>query len=78
MRGPIIARRERDRLAAQAIARVGGRFAPSAVVADLSVSDQQLTAIAKALTTDARIIVMDEPSAHAHRSRPRRGVSRHP
>ena len=28
-----------------------------------SVSDQQLTAIAKALTTDARIVVMDEPSA---------------
>lgn len=63
MRGPLIARRERDRMAAEAIARVGGRFAPSDVVADLSVSDQQLTAIAKALTTDARIIVMDEPSA---------------
>lgn len=63
LRGPFVARRERDRLAAAAIARVGGNFAPSDVVANLSVSDQQLTAIAKALTTDARIIVMDEPSA---------------
>ena len=41
----------------------GGGFAPSDVVANLSVSDQQLTAIAKALTTDARVIIMDEPSA---------------
>ena len=63
LRGPFVARRQRDRLAAAAIARVGGCFAPSDVVANLSVSDQQLTAIAKALTTDARIIVMDEPSA---------------
>ncbi|MET4431513.1 sugar ABC transporter ATP-binding protein [Mycolicibacterium sp. 624] len=63
LRGPFVARRERDRLAAEAITRVGGGFAPSDVVANLSVSDQQLTAIAKALTTDARVIIMDEPSA---------------
>lgn len=63
LRGPFIARRERDRLAAQAISRVGGSFEPTDVVANLSVSDQQLTAIAKALTTDARVIIMDEPSA---------------
>ncbi len=63
VRGPFIARRDRDRRAAEAIARVGGSFAPSDVVASLSVSDQQLTAIAKALTTDARVVIMDEPSA---------------
>jgi ribose transport system ATP-binding protein len=62
-RGPFVARKQRDRLAAAAIARVGGTFAPSSVVGALSVSDQQLTAIAKALTTEARIVVMDEPSA---------------
>ncbi|MGJ6125106.1 sugar ABC transporter ATP-binding protein [Mycolicibacterium sp. Y3] len=62
-RGPFVARRQRDRLATKAIARVGGTFAPSSIVGQLSVSDQQLTAIAKALTTDARIVVMDEPSA---------------
>ncbi|MUL84483.1 MULTISPECIES: sugar ABC transporter ATP-binding protein [unclassified Mycolicibacterium] len=63
LRGPFIARRERDSRAAEAIARVGGSFAPSDVVSSLSVSDQQLTAIAKALTTDARVVIMDEPSA---------------
>jgi ribose transport system ATP-binding protein len=62
-RGPLVSRRKRDRLASAAIARVGGRFAPTAVVRTLPVADQQLTAIAKALTTDARIVVMDEPSA---------------
>ncbi|CDO10774.1 sugar ABC transporter ATP-binding protein [Mycolicibacterium cosmeticum] len=62
-RGPFVARKQRDRLAAAAIARVGGTFSPSSVVGELSVSDQQLTAIAKALTTEARIVVMDEPSA---------------
>jgi ribose transport system ATP-binding protein len=62
-RGPFVARRKRDRLAQAAIARVGGTFSPSDVVANLSVADQQLTAIAKALTTDARVVIMDEPSA---------------
>ncbi|QVI26413.1 sugar ABC transporter ATP-binding protein [Mycolicibacterium neoaurum] len=62
-RGPFVNRRERDRRAAAAIGRVGGTFAPTAVVGELSVSDQQLTAIAKALTTEARIVIMDEPSA---------------
>ncbi|MEO3963816.1 ATP-binding cassette domain-containing protein, partial [Mycolicibacterium smegmatis] len=62
-RGPFVARRKRDRLAQAAIERVGGSFAPSDVVANLSVADQQLTAIAKALTTDARVVIMDEPSA---------------
>ncbi|MHA3022511.1 sugar ABC transporter ATP-binding protein [Mycobacterium sp. BMJ-28] len=62
-RGPFVARGQRDRLAAKAIERVGATFAPSSIVGQLSVSDQQLTAIAKALTTDARMVVMDEPSA---------------
>ncbi|MGU3500331.1 sugar ABC transporter ATP-binding protein [Mycobacterium sp. C31M] len=62
-RGPFVNRKERDARAAEAIARVGGTFTPTAVVGKLSVSDQQLTAIAKALTTDARIVIMDEPSA---------------
>jgi len=43
--------------------RVGATFSPDAVVGSLPIADQQLTAIARALTTDARIIVMDEPTA---------------
>ncbi|WP_265288229.1 sugar ABC transporter ATP-binding protein [Verminephrobacter eiseniae] len=54
------ARRE---MALQALARVGAGFGPQARVESLSVANQQLTAIARALTTQARLIVMDEPSA---------------
>lgn len=62
-RGIFVDNKARNAAAADAIARVGGRFAPTARVGALSVSDQQLTAIARALTTSARIVVMDEPSA---------------
>lgn len=63
MRGLLVDSRKRNELAAAAIRRVGGRFSPKAVVESLTVADQQLTAIARALTSEARIIVMDEPSA---------------
>jgi ribose transport system ATP-binding protein len=62
-RGPFVNIRKRDELATAAIRRVGGKFSPKAIVGSLSVSEQQLTAIARALTSDARIIVMDEPSS---------------
>ena len=61
--GPIVRGRRRLELAREAIARVGGDFPVTAKVRDLPIAAQQLTAIAKALTGDARIIVMDEPSA---------------
>ncbi|WP_440710656.1 sugar ABC transporter ATP-binding protein [Herbiconiux sp. YIM B11900] len=61
--GGILKRRAR-RLAAQGfLDRVGATFSPDAVVGHLPIADQQLTAIARALTTDAKIIVMDEPTA---------------
>ena len=41
---------------------------PDARVADLSVSEQQLVEIAKALSCDGRVIVMDEPTAALSRS----------
>jgi len=59
----IVQRGQRNRAAQEIITRVGGSFAPTNFVRDLSVADQQLTAIGKAITSDARIIVMDEPSA---------------
>ncbi|MBL3698787.1 sugar ABC transporter ATP-binding protein [Leucobacter luti] len=62
-RGGIVKRGERRRLAQDALDRVGAMFSPDARVGDLAIADQQLTAIARALTTDARIIVMDEPTA---------------
>ncbi len=58
-----VRRRARNRAAQQAINLVGGRFAPTTLVRELSVGSQQLAAIAKAVVADARVIVMDEPSA---------------
>ena len=45
------------------LARVGARFAPDARVADLSLAERQLLEIAKALSIDARIVIMDEPTS---------------
>jgi len=41
----------------------GGHISPNALVKYLTVGEQQLVEIAKALATDARILIMDEPSA---------------
>lgn len=62
-RGFLVRRGERRRRAQEALARVGAPFPPDIEVGRLSVANQQLTAIARALTTDARLLVMDEPSA---------------
>ncbi|MEU9794261.1 sugar ABC transporter ATP-binding protein [Streptomyces sparsogenes] len=61
--GPVVRRKRRAELARQAIDRVGGDFPVDAVVRELPIAAQQLTAIARALTMEARVIVMDEPSA---------------
>ena len=41
---------------------------PDARVADIGVAEQQLVEIARALSTDGRVIVMDEPTAALNRS----------
>ncbi len=43
--------------------RIGVELDPEALVRDLTVAQQQVIEIAKALSIDARIIVMDEPTA---------------
>jgi inositol transport system ATP-binding protein len=47
----------------EVIARVGLRIDPLALVRDLSVAEQQMVEIARALSTEARLIVMDEPTS---------------
>ena len=46
-----------------ALRRVGAGFSPDRRVETLSVANQQLTAIARSLTKQAKVIIMDEPSA---------------
>lgn len=43
--------------------RLGVRIDPDRVAAGLSIADQQMIEIAKALSLDARVLVMDEPTA---------------
>jgi ribose transport system ATP-binding protein len=59
----IVSRSRRSAMARTALARVGATFAPTARVGALSIANQQLAAIARALTDDAKVVVMDEPSA---------------
>src|SRR6185436_18405449 len=49
--------------AAQLLRRIGAAISPEAEVRSLSMPEQQLVEIACALGTDARIVIMDEPTA---------------
>jgi simple sugar transport system ATP-binding protein len=46
-----------------AMARIGIAIDPRRLVADLSIAQRQLVAICRALAADARLIIMDEPTA---------------
>ena len=50
-------------LAAEALDKVGGGIDPRRRVFDLTRAEKSLLAIARALTTDARVLVLDEPTA---------------
>ncbi|KQW59395.1 sugar ABC transporter ATP-binding protein [Variovorax sp. Root411] len=49
--------------AARVLQRLGQDVDPSALVKDLSISTQQLIEIAKALTLDCKVLILDEPTA---------------
>ncbi len=49
--------------AAGLLARLGVKIDPAAEVGDLPTAEWQLTEIAKALSQDARVLIMDEPTA---------------
>ena len=62
-RGPFI---DRKRLLAdtqRCLARLGVDIAPGAIVRTLSVAQQQMVEIAKALSVDAEVLIMDEPTS---------------
>src|SRR5690606_3721962 len=58
-----VRRGEEIRKAQSIFQRLGVRINPHLPCRRLSVAEQQLVEIAKALSLDARIIVMDEPTA---------------
>ena len=61
--GPFINWNKANREAKKLLDSVGADFSPTASVGSLSVAQQQLVEIAKALSMNAKILIMDEPTA---------------
>jgi ribose transport system ATP-binding protein len=59
----LVDRRRMEKAAARLLERVKARISPGVLVGDLSVAQQQMVEIVKALSLDAQIIIMDEPTA---------------
>src|SRR6185369_10458687 len=55
--------RGRKRRASQLLARIGAKIDPDVEAGDLTMPQQQLVEIARALGADAKILIMDEPTA---------------
>jgi len=60
---PIVDKKALHASVTAAIAKVGLHRKPDEFVRNLSISEKQLVEIAKALTSNARIIIMDEPTS---------------
>lgn len=54
---------QRNDHAAKLLARIGANIRPQALVSSLSMPEQQLVEIAKALDAEAKVVIMDEPTA---------------
>lgn len=52
-----------QRIATVAVAQIGVSLPLDELVADISIADQQLVAICRALTHDVKLVIMDEPTA---------------
>jgi ribose transport system ATP-binding protein len=61
--GVLIDRRRMVRAAERLLGRLGVTIAPETRIAGLRVGEQQLVEIAKALSLNARILIMDEPTS---------------
>jgi putative multiple sugar transport system ATP-binding protein len=62
-RGGVIDWRETNRRTAELLDKVGLREAPTTPVGDMGVGKQQLVEIAKALSKNVRLLILDEPTA---------------
>ena len=63
VRGMVLNQREMEAEAAEVLGRLKIDISPRTVVGDLPISKQQMVEIAKALSMDARILIMDEPTS---------------
>jgi ribose transport system ATP-binding protein len=63
--GPLklVDRRSLYRLVQRLLQRLGVDFAPDTLVSELSLAQRQLLEIAKALSLEARLVIMDEPTS---------------
>jgi ribose transport system ATP-binding protein len=59
----LVDREKQYAMAAPLLKRVGANFAPNTPVSSLSLAQQQLVEIAKALSVDARLVILDEPTS---------------
>jgi len=59
----VLSTREMNRMAAEVLSRLKINIHPETIVGSLPVSKQQMVEIAKALSTNARILIMDEPTS---------------
>ncbi|NJP09677.1 MAG: sugar ABC transporter ATP-binding protein [Leptolyngbyaceae cyanobacterium RU_5_1] len=62
-RGQLLDRDGMERKAQQVLDDLGASFAPRDLVSTLSIAEQQVVEIARALKDNSRILVMDEPTA---------------
>ena len=62
-RGLLIDRSAMNARAEELLASIGVKVSPSTLVKNLSIANQQMIEIAKALSKDAKIIVFDEPTS---------------
>lgn len=61
-RATVITKRHETDIAVRAMSRIGVALPLDEYVGDLSIGDQQLVAICRALTSDVSLLIMDEPT----------------
>ena len=62
-RGPFVDTRKLNADAVRCLARIGLEVSPTTLVRTLSIAQQQMVEIAKALSFEARVLIMDEPTS---------------